>query len=202
MLIIQKSDQPSLPQPGSTYISINLPSYPFGFCICRCIVLRPRVGELEEGDISYEDFLDQFEGSGDYEIGLATDCINILFSSGTTGDPKAIPWDHTTPIKGAMDGVYHMDVREGDVVMFPTSLGSLSFILTSFFYSSLLFLVSGRVDDGSLAGLRLLVERCFDGGVARCAFYEQCGCFDREVWSNSDGNRPFHDQRVEKQPSY
>ncbi|HEX6791572.1 MAG TPA: AMP-binding protein [Candidatus Krumholzibacteria bacterium] len=49
--------------------------------------------------------------------------INVLFSSGTTGDPKAIPWTHLTPIKCAMDGHYHQDIRPGDVVAWPTNLG-------------------------------------------------------------------------------
>jgi acetyl-CoA synthetase len=48
---------------------------------------------------------------------------NVLFSSGTTGEPKAIPWSHTTPLKCAMDGYYHHDIREGDVVAWPTNLG-------------------------------------------------------------------------------
>ena len=49
--------------------------------------------------------------------------INILFSSGTTGAPKAIPWTQTTPIKSAMDGRFHLDIHEGDVVAWPTNLG-------------------------------------------------------------------------------
>ncbi len=48
---------------------------------------------------------------------------NVLFSSGTTGEPKAIPWSHTTPLKCAMDGYYHHDIRERDVVAWPTNLG-------------------------------------------------------------------------------
>ena len=48
---------------------------------------------------------------------------NILFSSGTTGDPKAIPWTHSTPIKCAMDGHYHQDIRAGEVVTWPTNIG-------------------------------------------------------------------------------
>jgi acetyl-CoA synthetase len=48
---------------------------------------------------------------------------NILFSSGTTGDPKAIPWTHLTPIKCAMDGYYHHDIRPGEVVAWPTNIG-------------------------------------------------------------------------------
>ncbi|KAM0885980.1 hypothetical protein ACQ4PT_029982 [Festuca glaucescens] len=48
---------------------------------------------------------------------------NILFSSGTTGEPKAIPWTHLTPLKAAADGWCHMDIRRGDVVAWPTNLG-------------------------------------------------------------------------------
>ncbi len=51
------------------------------------------------------------------------DIITILFSSGTTGEPKAIPWTHTTPIKGASDGYYHQDIHQNDVVCWPTNLG-------------------------------------------------------------------------------
>ena len=47
----------------------------------------------------------------------------MLFSSGTTGDPKAIPWTHLTPIKCAMDGHFHQDIQPGDVVAWPTNIG-------------------------------------------------------------------------------
>ena len=49
--------------------------------------------------------------------------ITILFSSGTTGEPKAIPWDHSTPVKSASDAFYHHDIKNGDVVCWPTNLG-------------------------------------------------------------------------------
>jgi acetyl-CoA synthetase len=51
------------------------------------------------------------------------DHSNILFSSGTTGEPKAIPWTHTTPIKCASDAYLHDDIRPGDVLAWPTNLG-------------------------------------------------------------------------------
>jgi acetyl-CoA synthetase len=47
----------------------------------------------------------------------------VLFSSGTTGEPKAIPWTHLTPIKAAADAAFHFDVRPGDVVAWPSGLG-------------------------------------------------------------------------------
>ncbi len=48
---------------------------------------------------------------------------NILFSSGTTGNPKAIPWDHLTPIKCAVDAHLLQDVQPGETIAWPTSLG-------------------------------------------------------------------------------
>ena len=49
--------------------------------------------------------------------------INILFSSGTTGTPKAIPWNHTTAIKAASDAYLHHDIQPADVLAWPTNLG-------------------------------------------------------------------------------
>ncbi len=51
------------------------------------------------------------------------DTTTVLFSSGTTGSPKAIPWNHTTAIKSAADGFYHHDIQTGNVVAWPTNLG-------------------------------------------------------------------------------
>ncbi|HWH71851.1 MAG TPA: AMP-binding protein, partial [Candidatus Sulfotelmatobacter sp.] len=51
------------------------------------------------------------------------DPLNILFSSGTTGEPKAIPWTQTTPIKCAADAHFHQDIHPGDVLVWPTNLG-------------------------------------------------------------------------------
>lgn len=48
---------------------------------------------------------------------------NILFSSGTTGEPKAIVWNHTTPIKAASDAYFHQDIHPGDILAWPTNLG-------------------------------------------------------------------------------
>ena len=75
-------------------------------------------------DSSWSAFLAQDPG-GTFEpiIGPADRITNILFSSGTTGVPKAIPWTQVTPIKAAGDGLAHHDIRPGDVVAWPTNLG-------------------------------------------------------------------------------
>ncbi len=50
-------------------------------------------------------------------------CRPILFSSGTTGEPKCIPWHHSTFMKPLSDGYLHNDVRKGEVVAWPTNVG-------------------------------------------------------------------------------
>lgn len=90
-----------------------------------CIVVphRGRVAvALRASDRAWDAFLssnDRF----DAHCAAPEDTTNVLFSSGTTGPPKAIPWSHTTPLKCAMDGYYHHDIRAGEVVAWPTNLG-------------------------------------------------------------------------------
>ena len=77
---------------------------------------------LREGDLTWGQFLHSDEPF-EAVIQEPTSPTNILFSSGTTGDPKAIPWNQTTPIKCAADGHFHQDIQPGDVVVWPTNLG-------------------------------------------------------------------------------
>jgi len=77
---------------------------------------------LRKNDLYFNDFIvdnDHFESV----VQNPNDMITVLFSSGTTGEPKAIPWTHTTPIKSASDGYYHQNIQKNDVVCWPTNLG-------------------------------------------------------------------------------
>ncbi|HKK09333.1 MAG TPA: AMP-binding protein, partial [Bacteroidales bacterium] len=77
---------------------------------------------LRDGDVAWSTFLSDLETFAPISCN-AHDYCNILFSSGTTGDPKAIPWTHTTPIKAATDGFAHQDIQLDDVVCWPTNIG-------------------------------------------------------------------------------
>lgn len=77
---------------------------------------------LRDGDLWWDDFVVS-GASFDPFMQPAGSHTNVLFSSGTTGEPKAIPWTQTTPLKAAMDGRYHHDIHRGDVVAWPTNLG-------------------------------------------------------------------------------
>lgn len=78
--------------------------------------------ELRKEDLTWADFL-KAEGAFDALSRAPSDPVNILFSSGTTGDPKAIPWTQMTPIKCAMDAHFHQNIQPGDVVVWPTNIG-------------------------------------------------------------------------------
>ena len=84
---------------------------------------RDGVAQIQrEGDMTWADFL------SDTDTFTAVPChpdahTNILFSSGTTGEPKAIPWTHTTPIKCAADAHLHHDIHANDVLAWHTNLG-------------------------------------------------------------------------------
>ncbi|XP_017973745.1 PREDICTED: probable acyl-activating enzyme 17, peroxisomal [Theobroma cacao] len=83
--------------------------------------------KLRDGDISWSDFLERVrELKGDVFEAVEQPVeafTNVLFSSGTTGEPKAIPWTHVTPLKAAADAWCHMDIHSGDIVAWPTNLG-------------------------------------------------------------------------------
>jgi acetyl-CoA synthetase len=78
--------------------------------------------EVRAGDSDWKSFIDappQFSP----HVADPNEPTNILFSSGTTGEPKAIPWTHVTPIKCAVDGYLHQDIQPRDRVAWPTNLG-------------------------------------------------------------------------------
>jgi acetyl-CoA synthetase len=79
---------------------------------------------------------------------------NILFSSGTTGEPKAIVWSQSTPIKSAVDGYYHQDIHVGETIAWPTNIGWMM-------GPWLLF----QLINGATIGL-------FNGIASTCAFCE------------------------------
>jgi acetyl-CoA synthetase len=78
--------------------------------------------ELRSQDRSWHSFLSD-NTQFDPVSAKPDETINILFSSGTTGEPKAIPWSHLTPIKCAVDGYCHQNIQPGWVCTWPTNLG-------------------------------------------------------------------------------
>lgn len=78
--------------------------------------------QIESPNLAWSHFLDE----NSHFDAVACDpmtATNILFSSGTTSTPKAIPWTHTTPIKAGADAYFHQNIQAGDILAWPTSLG-------------------------------------------------------------------------------
>ena len=84
-------------------------------------------GELRHGDLSWETFLSLVPSPPPFvlrpHVANSDDLSGILFSSGTSGEPKAIPWTHVSAIRCAADAFFHQDVRAEDAVCWPTSMG-------------------------------------------------------------------------------
>lgn len=78
--------------------------------------------DLRENDFSWTDFLVENTHFSSVPCHPMTAC-NILFSSGTTAEPKAIIWNHTTAIKAASDAYLHQNIQAHDVLAWPTNLG-------------------------------------------------------------------------------
>jgi acetyl-CoA synthetase len=78
--------------------------------------------QLRDADLAWQDFLSD---RTDFRAVPRdpSDASTILFSSGTSGAPKVIPWDQTTPIKSAVDAHLHHDIHPGDVLCWPTNMG-------------------------------------------------------------------------------
>jgi acetyl-CoA synthetase len=75
----------------------------------------------DKKDVLFEDLLR--DKKADFYFTAPDTTTNILFSSGTTKEPKSIPWTHLTPIKCAADAFYHQDIKQEDVVTWTTGMG-------------------------------------------------------------------------------
>ncbi|KAF4363303.1 hypothetical protein G4B88_011700 [Cannabis sativa] len=153
------------------------------------VIVLPATGsntgiQLREQDMSWGDFLSSVgtrsrKYSPCYQP--VDSLINILFSSGTTGEPKAIPWTHLSPIRCSSDFWAYMDIKVGDVVCWPTNLGWAlgPFILFTCFLSGCKSVAStgetSNVDDdlwlSSQAYYKPVIECC--GGTELASSYIQ-----------------------------
>ncbi len=78
--------------------------------------------DLRPGDLGWDEFL----GPDRPFVTVPRapgDTLSLLFSSGTTGTPKAIPWTQTTPLRCAADAWLHHDIQPAERIAWPSSLG-------------------------------------------------------------------------------
>lgn len=121
---------------------------------CSAIVLgcdrELPVELLRTEDAVFESFLGKAEHAGPPHLAAADDATNLLFSSGTTGDPKSIPWTHATPIKAAADAWLYHNVRAESRLAWPTNLGWM--MGPWLIYATLLNRASMALFEGAPAG--------------------------------------------------
>ncbi|XP_042480556.1 probable CoA ligase CCL12 [Macadamia integrifolia] len=96
-------------------------------------IVVPAIGkdvsvQLRKHDLSWKDFLSRVDHlprpNHHFPVYQSMDSVtNILFSSGTTGEPKAIPWTQLCPIRSAADAWAQINIKTGDVYCWPTNLG-------------------------------------------------------------------------------
>ncbi|MDA0911109.1 MAG: AMP-binding protein, partial [Proteobacteria bacterium] len=81
-----------------------------------CLNTKNQGVNLRANDMSFDDLLTPHNISimPDPYLHNAQGVINILFSSGTTGTPKAIIWEQSTALKAATDAKLYMDTNKED----------------------------------------------------------------------------------------
>lgn len=154
--------------------------------IPRIVVSTGTDLELANGDIWWNDVLVADQPFTPH-IASPDAHTNVLFSSGTTGTPKAIPWTQLTPVKAAMDGHFHHDIGPGDVVAWPTNLGWM--MGPWLIYASLINGAALALHDDAPTG-RNFGEFVTEAGVTMLgvvpslvAAWRSSGCMDGLDWS-------------------
>jgi acetyl-CoA synthetase len=144
---------------------------------------------LREGDISWEDFL--IESTNPHTASIAcdpSDTCNILFSSGTTGQPKAIPWCHLTPIKVASDAYFHHNVKPGDILAWPTNLGWMMgpwLIFAAFINQGAIALYEGSIKEREFGEFISKAKVNILGVIPTLvASWRQSHCMENLNWQN------------------
>uniref|UniRef100_A0A0D6QXI5 AMP-dependent synthetase/ligase domain-containing protein n=1 Tax=Araucaria cunninghamii TaxID=56994 RepID=A0A0D6QXI5_ARACU len=148
--------------------------------------------QLRENDITWSKFLsfsDHLQ-SPEYYLPVRQPMdamINILFSSGTSGEPKAIPWTQAPAIRCAAQCWEHLDVKAGDVFCWPTNLGWVMgpvLIFSSFLTGATAALYEGSPLD---RGFGKFVQ---DAGVnvlgtvpSMVKTWKRTGCMEGLEWS-------------------
>jgi acetyl-CoA synthetase len=153
----------------------------------RIVVRTDDSSPLLDGEVSWSELTAGRGVSADSHVGPAERHTNVLFSSGTTGAPKAIPWTHLTPLKAAMDGHFHQDLHPEDVVCWPTNLGWM--MGPWLIYASLINGAAMALFDDAPTG-RAFGEFVRDAGVSMLgvvpslvATWRSTGCMEGLDWS-------------------
>lgn len=148
---------------------------------------KTQVSPLRPSDMLWQDFLSKNTEFKPIAC-VPSAHINILFSSGTTADPKAIPWNHTTPIKCASDAFLHHNVKSEDRFCWPTNLGWMMgpwLIFATLINKATIMLYQG-ISNGSGFGKFVQDHKITHLGVVPTLVksWRSSGCMENLDWSN------------------
>lgn len=87
------------------------------------LVRKKPITILRPDDCLYEEVVEKGTPAFDSFQTYPGYISSILFSSGTSNTPKAIPWTQLTPVKSASDAFFHHDVRPEDRITWTTGMG-------------------------------------------------------------------------------
>jgi len=87
------------------------------------LIRKAKDTAIREGDYEYEKIIHEGNPYFDSYQTYPEYISSILFSSGTSNTPKAIPWTQLTPVKSASDAFFHHDIRPEDRITWTTGMG-------------------------------------------------------------------------------
>jgi acetyl-CoA synthetase len=133
--------------------------------IRKVIVLR-NIGEkvpLTERDVFWDEIMKGKSPVSDTEQTDAEDILMLLYTSGTTGRPKAAVHTHCSfPIKSAQDMAHGMDIQESDVMFWVTDMGWMMGpweVFGTLLLGATMVLFDGSPDYPDMGRLWSVVER-------------------------------------------
>lgn len=91
--------------------------------ITTILIRKAKGTDIRENDLAYEEIIDKGTSFFDSFQTFPEYISSILFSSGTSNTPKAIPWTQLTPVKAASDAFFHHDIRPNDRITWTTGMG-------------------------------------------------------------------------------
>lgn len=147
---------------------------------------QSRPQEIRDEDLVWADFLTAQTSFTPYPTDPMSPC-NILFSSGTTGTPKAIVWNHTTPIKAGADAHLHQNIESTDILAWPTNLGWMMgpwLIFAAFLNRAAIAVYCGSPKDRAFGEFIQNAHVTMLGVVPTLvAAWRQSGCMENLDWN-------------------